>query len=45
MALTSLLIIAATALSFVAVLQSQGKSVLAWACFCLSLAACWPLLR
>jgi hypothetical protein len=44
MTLTTLLIIAATVLSAIAVVQSH-KSPLAWACFLLALAFFLPLVR
>ena len=44
MTLTTILILAATAFSLVAVVQSP-KSPLAWGCFLLALAFCLPLLR
>jgi hypothetical protein len=43
MTLTTLLIVSATVLSAISVVQSNGKSPLAWACFLLALAFCLPL--
>ncbi len=45
MTVTAVLIVAATVLSGIAVVQSNGKSPLAWGCFLLALAFCLPLLR
>jgi hypothetical protein len=45
MAITTLLILAALVLSTYALIESRGRGVLTWACFCLSLALCWPLVR
>lgn len=45
MGITTLLIVAASVLSAYALVESRGRSALAWACFCLSLAFFLPIAR